>query len=102
MLQVLINLLSLNALNTTPEVYVALAVAWLLLLSAGLVSIFGSKTHVLLKIFWTLVVVAAPVAGLFLYSFWCFVSADWGFLKMFGLHRQASSLLSHPPKQRAK
>lgn len=97
MVQAIINFLTFNALNTPPEVYFGLALAWLLLLGTGVASVLSRRGSIWLKLMWLLVLISLPVVGLFVYSFVCIVTADYGFLKLFGLHRQAASYLRNPP-----
>lgn len=97
MLQAIFNFCTFDALNTPREVYFGLALAWLLLLGAGIASVISRKGHLWLKLVWMLVVVGLPVVGLFLYCLVCVLTADYSFLKLFGLHRQAASYLRNPP-----
>lgn len=96
MVQVLINFLSLNALNTPPEVYAALGVIWLILLVAGMASVFSRACSGWLKLLWLLLIVGAPVVGLLVYCVFCLVTADYSFLKLFGLQRQKATFLRNP------
>jgi hypothetical protein len=101
MLQVLINLLTLNALNTPPEVYAGLVAAWLLLVVAGIASVISQPFSRIGKIAWIILVLALPVMGMVIYCVRCLLGADYAFLKMFGLHRQTSAHLRsamHRPK----
>jgi hypothetical protein len=93
MLQVLVNFLTFNALNTPPEVYFGLAAAWALLLVAGCSSIFSQRHWWLFKVLWLLMVIGVPILGLLLYCAYCLFSADYGTLKMMGLHKQTASQL---------
>ena len=97
MSQVIINFLTLNALNTAAEVYFGLALAWLLLLGAGVASVLSCRGSVWLKLFWMLVIIGFPIVGLSVYCFICVLTADYGFLKLFGLHQNAASYLMSPP-----
>lgn len=97
MVPAIINFLSFNALNTAPEVYFGLALAWLLLVGAGIASVLSRQGAFWLKLFWLMVLIGLPVVGLFIYSIVCVVTADYAFLKLFGLHRQAASYLQNPP-----
>lgn len=97
MLQAIFNFCSFNALNTPREVYFGLALAWLLLLGAGIASVISRKGQLWLKLVWLLVLAGLPVVGLFLYCLVCILTADYSFLKLFGLHRQAASYLRTPP-----
>ncbi len=99
MLQVLINFVTFHALNTPPEVYVGLAIAWLLLLIAGFASVINRSSSMVAKVLWLLVIVGLPIIGLLVYCFWCVVSADFAFLKMFGLHRQTAVQLRSAPSR---
>jgi len=97
MIQAIINFCTFNALNTPREVYFGLAMAWLLLLGAGIASVISRKGQLWLKLVWMLVLVGLPVVGLFVYCLVCVLTADYSFLKLFGLHRQAASYLRNPP-----
>jgi hypothetical protein len=93
MIQLLVNFLNFQALNTPPEVYWALSGIWFLLLLAGVLSVLGRRCAWWAKAFWLLVVVGLPIVGLFLYCLYCLVAADYAFLKMFGLHKQTAAHL---------
>lgn len=93
MLQVLINFATLNALNSPPEVYIGLAAIWVLLLSAGIASVVSRARSAWVAAVWIVFILIVPIAGLFVYCVWCMLSADYSFLKMFGLHRQTASYL---------
>jgi hypothetical protein len=101
MIQVLINFFSFNALNTPPEVYAALGSVWLLLLLAGMASVFSQNFGIWLKLLWLLLMITIPVGGLFLYSVFCLATADYSFLKMFGLHRQKALILRNSRSRKA-
>lgn len=93
MLQILINFFTLNALNTPPEVYIGLAAIWALLLAAGVASIILRALSVWTAAGWIVLLLGLPIVGMFVYCVWCMLSADYSFLKMFGLHRQTASYL---------
>ena len=88
MLQVIINLLTLNALNSALEVYAGLGAAWLLMLVAGCASVLSRPWHPAGKTAWCLVLIALPVAGLTLYCLVSLFLADYAFLKVLGLGRK--------------
>jgi hypothetical protein len=102
MLQVIINLLTFNALNTPPEIYAGLGAAWVLLMSAGIASVVTRKCLLVVKLVWLVLIVGLPVAGLLVYCIWCVISADYSFLKMFGLHRQTASYLGATSQKKTK
>jgi hypothetical protein len=101
MLEAILNFCTFNALNTPREVYFGLAMAWLLLLGAGIASVISRKGQLWLKLVWMLVLVGLPVVGLFVYCLVCVLTADYSFLKLFGLHRQAASYLRNPSPRRS-
>ena len=92
MSQVIINLLTLKALSTCAEVYVGLAFVWLLMLGAGLGSVFSRRWPMWLTILWSLVLIAVPVGGMFLYCCLSLLLADYSALKMLGLGRKHNDL----------
>jgi hypothetical protein len=93
MVQVITNLLTLNALNTPPEVYWALAAAWVLIVTAGITSIASQHFSTITKIIWLLVIIAIPVAGMLLYCAYCILSAEYAIIRMLGLHKHTSNQL---------
>jgi hypothetical protein len=102
MVQAIINFLTFNALNTPPEIYYGLAFVWLLLLGAGIASVLSRQGRIWLKLLWLLVLIGLPVVGLLIYSIVCVITADYGFLRLFGLHRRAASYLVTPPPPASK
>lgn len=97
MYQAFTHFLTLTALNTAVEVYYGLALAWLLFLGTGISSVLSSRGALRLKLFWMALIIGLPVIGLFAYCVVCILCADYGFLKLFGLHSNAASYLMSPP-----
>ncbi len=94
MLQVIINLVTLNALNSALEVYAGLGVVWLLMLVAGCASVLSRPWHPVGKMAWCLVLIALPVAGMTLYCLVSLFLADYAFLKVLGLGRKHGGYMS--------
>ena len=93
MTQVLINLLKLKALSTSAEVYLGLFAVWVLMLLAGLGSVFSRRRSGFFTVFWTIVLVCLPVVGMFLYCVASLFLADYSSLKVLGLGRKQGDLL---------
>ena len=103
MLQVIINLLTLRALSTSAEVYLGLAAVWLLMLGAGIASVFSRAWPSWSKLVWCAVLVGMPVVGMALYCLWSLAIADYSFLKVLGFSRKHTDQLApKSPVRRAK
>lgn len=61
-----------------------LAAVWIVLLVAGVWSIFSRPMSSIAKFVWTIAIFCLPVVGLAAYVFNCLLSADWDLLRQIG------------------
>jgi hypothetical protein len=85
MREALNNFISLNPQNVIEPLFWLLALGWILFLFTTVQSILSQRMRKIWKAFWMLVVVAAPVVGMFAYLVFCLFAADYTFLERFGL-----------------
>lgn len=70
------NLFSMNPQNLILEVYVGIAIIWVMVLIAGLWSVFASRNSGWVKAFWAIVILALPLVGMLAYAFFCALQLD--------------------------
>lgn len=80
MREALRNLFEMNPQNLILEVYVGLALIWIMVLVAGLWSILTSRTSGWIKAFWALVIIALPLVGVLAYAFFSALQLDFRLL----------------------
>jgi len=80
---VITRFFTFNAENSAPEVYGVLATVYLILFGLSLSSLIKSDCRN--KLAWFLFLLFIPVVGMYAYSLWCLVKADYSFLARFGL-----------------
>ena len=103
MLQVIINLLTLKALSSPLEVYAGLAAVWLLMLFAGMASVYSRPWRLWKRMLWCVILTLLPVIGMALYCLLSLSHVDYSFLKVLGLNRkQAGRLATKPSDRRVK
>ena len=84
MRDVVVRFFTLDALNVIPELYVVLGAIWLWILCVTWSSISSQAIPLWAKLFWALVVVSIPIAGVFLYTVFCLFRADYSYLQQMG------------------
>lgn len=82
---VFIRFFTFNAENVIPEIYLGMAIVYMILLIATFFSIKSLQISVLSKFVWSAIVIALPLLGMLIYSFRCVIRADFRFIKEFGL-----------------
>jgi hypothetical protein len=85
MIQPIIKLILLSPENVSEEVYWGLAGIYLMLWAAAVFSVMSCKRNNLGKMAWLLLVTCLPILGIALHCFSCLLSADYLFLKQFGI-----------------
>lgn len=85
MREALNNFIGLNPQNVIEPLYWLLAFAWVLFLFTTVQSVLSQRMGKIWKAFWILMVVAAPIVGMFVYLAFCLFAADYTFLERFGL-----------------
>ncbi len=81
--------LSFNAENVASEVYWAMGLIYLILLAAAIGSLAKSENRA--KMAWLLALICLPMAGLYLYTLWTLLRADYSFLSRFGFKASAGA-----------
>lgn len=81
MLQVVIRFFTLDVITEHPVVYFGLGVVWLILLGSASLSILAQRISRPWKVFWFLLVLLLPIAGLAIYALRCLFLGDWSFLR---------------------
>jgi hypothetical protein len=74
------NLMEMNPQNLILEVYIGLGLIWAMLLIAGLWSIITSRSPIILKILWSLVIIGLPMVGMLAYALYCVLQLDFRLL----------------------
>ena len=97
MLDIFINLLTLKALSTSAEVYVGLLVVWILMLAAGIASVWSRLWPARDKAVWCIALVCLPVVAMTTYCLWSLVIADYSFLKVLGFSRKNTDQVKARP-----
>lgn len=64
--------------------FLLLAVVWVVLLSAGVWSVFSRPMSSVARFAWIVVIFCLPVAGLTIYVFNCLLNADWELFRQMG------------------
>lgn len=82
---VITRFFTFDALNVIPEVYYALFIIWAFLIIISWFSIFSQKMNLPAKLLWLVIVTAIPVLGMAIYCVFCLYTADYAYLKRFGL-----------------
>lgn len=85
MRSVITKFLTFKAENVIPEIYIAVALVYLGMLFACMLSVQKTQKSTWSKLVWIAVCTFIPVVGMFIYSARCMLSADFKFLKEFGL-----------------
>ncbi len=80
---VITRFITFDAENTAPEVYAVLAFAYLTLLALCLASL--ARSNIKGKLAWSLYILFIPMVGMYMYTFWCLLRADYSFLARLGL-----------------
>ncbi len=80
---VITRFVTFNAENTAPEVYAVLAFAYLTLVALCLASL--ARSNIKGKLAWSLFILFIPMVGMYIYTFWCLLRADYSFLARLGL-----------------
>ena len=88
----IINFLTMKPEVVTTFVWWIVGLAWLLLLSCCIASVVAQVHHAAWKILWIVVLVALPLFGAFFYSAYCIVTADFRFMRLFGVRSKARQL----------
>jgi hypothetical protein len=88
----LLNFLFMRVQNATALVGICLGLVWLLLLGSALVSICSQSRSLLWKTLWIFTVIVFPFFGMFLYCCYCIRTADFAFLRQFGVRKKARQL----------
>ena len=103
MIQAIIKLLLLSPETVSEEVYWALAGIYLMLWVAAVTSILSKGLSPMGKVVWLMLITFLPALGIALHCLACILTADYRFLKQFGLgaSKVASSLQkSNRPHQK--
>lgn len=82
---VITRFITFNAENVTQEVLWALAMVYFVLVTVTVFSILKDTGSAGMKMAWILLVLAAPVLGMAIYCVRSLFSADYQFLKQFGI-----------------
>src|SRR5437868_2902058 len=88
----LLNFLLMRVQNATVLVSICLGLAWLVLLGSGLVSVGSQSRSFLWKAAWSVVLILLPFLGMLIYCCYCIGSADFAFLRQFGVRKRARQL----------
>lgn len=84
MREVIQNFIFIQPQNFIIEVYIAMGLAYFVLLALCVIDIQTSKTTLSSKLIWTIFAVLIPVFGLYAYTFDSIFRADLSLLKRFG------------------
>jgi hypothetical protein len=85
MIHALTKLLTLSPENVSMEVYWALGSIYIMLWIAAILSVVSKRKTLTHRLAWILLVTFVPVLGIALHCLSCLVTADYQFLKQFGL-----------------
>lgn len=85
---------SFHAENVAPEIYWALGCVYLILIAVSLESL--RRSQVRFKLAWAMLILFTPLIGMFFYALRSFFSADFSFLKRFGVSLPAGSSSAAP------
>ncbi|WP_395747314.1 PLD nuclease N-terminal domain-containing protein [Prosthecobacter sp.] len=81
----LTKFLTFSPENVSVEIYWALGFIYLALVVTTLLSVFSLRSRPLSKAAWCIIILALPVAGMALHCLRCLLTADYQFLKQYGL-----------------
>jgi hypothetical protein len=81
---VIVRFLTLDALNVIPEIYIALVLVWIGIVTVTFLSIGSQRLPLWAKLFWIIVTVMVPIGGVFLYTIFCLLRADYSYLQQMG------------------
>lgn len=85
MIQAISKLILFSPENVSVEVYWALAAIYLMLWAATVFSVMSGNRSLFGRLAWLLLVTFLPVLGIALHCLSCLLSADYQFLKQFGV-----------------
>ncbi len=78
------NFIFLRLVTITDGQKWLLAGIWVFLVVLGLWSIFSTPRSVVVKIFWSLIIICLPIVGLLAYVLACLLSGEWDLLQQMG------------------
>ena len=88
----IVNFLTFEALNVIPAIYWILVGVYAALLLVTFWSIWSTGlTKAPARVFWSFLVLCLPLAGMYLYSFFCLARSDLSPLRQIGIVKRKSS-----------
>jgi hypothetical protein len=97
MIQTISKLILFSPENVSVEVYWSLIGIYLMLFGVTCISVMSEKRGYLSKLAWLMLITFLPVLGIALHCLSCLLSADYQFLKQFGVGSSKVASTFHNP-----